>query len=51
MALHQLVLLQSDESGDERGCGGDGRDDATGDQLRLVAVGGRDAVVLGSVVR
>ena len=32
-------------------CGGDDRDVATSDQLRLLAVGRRDTVVLGSVVR
>ena len=47
VALHQLVLLEAYEACDERGGGGDGRDDAARDQLRLVAVGRRDAVVLG----
>ena len=50
VSLYELVLLEADEAGDERGRGGDGRDDAAGDKLGLVAVGGRDAVVLGAEV-
>ena len=46
MSLHELVLLEPDKAGDEGGGGGDGRDDAPGDQLRLVAIGWCDAVVL-----
>ncbi len=46
MTLDKLVLLNADEAGHQGGGGGDGGYDASRDQLGLVAVGGRDRIVL-----
>jgi hypothetical protein len=50
VALHQFVELEADEASDQRSRGGDGRDDAAGDQLGLEAVRHSDAVIVGAEV-
>ena len=51
MTETNLVELQTDETGDQRCGGGDGRDDLPGDLLRCMPVGRRDVVVEGAQVR
>ena len=51
MALHQLVHLDAVEADNERRGRCNRWYDAAGDELALVAIGGRDVVVLGAQVR
>jgi hypothetical protein len=44
-ARNELVELKADEPGDERSGRRDGRDDLARDELGLVRIGGRNAVV------